>query len=67
MSNVGESTENYPIEFYFSIYKGEYLRHLPSRERNLKLLTNVSNDWVKHSNYIRFQPYLGWVSPKEFR
>ncbi len=66
MNDKAVSTQNRPIEFLFSVFKCEYLRLLPTKERSLNKLIKFVCAWVEHYNYIRFQPCLGWKTPKEF-
>ena len=66
MSNVGNSLHNRPIEFFFSVFKTEYLRHVDLNFRNLDSLRQLSISWINHYNYKRIQSTLDWKSPKSY-
>ena len=41
MSNVAISLDNRHIEFLFSIFEGEYLRHMDIHQRNIDSLNKM--------------------------
>ncbi len=54
------STQNYPIEKFFDIFKNEFLKTIPLRLRTKSYLKNNIKIFVDHYNYIRIQQRKNW-------
>lgn len=66
MNDKSVSTQNRPIEYWFSILKCEYLRLLPISKRKSSIVKTMMISYVEHYNKNRFQQCLGWKSPTQF-
>ena len=64
-SKPGNSLENRPVEYFFSILKQEYLNQNPGIK--LENLTNILENIKYHYNFIRKQGCLRWKSPARCR
>ncbi len=66
MNDSAISTQNRPIEYWFSVLKCEYLRLLPISKRKSSIVKTMMISYVEHYNKNRFQQCLGWKSPAQF-
>ncbi len=65
MSRKGNSLDNHPIEYFFSILKQEYLKdHFNSSFREMEKQINFA---IKDYNNKRFQSNLKYLTPVEYR
>ncbi len=67
MSKVADHLDNQPIEYFFSIYKQEYLRHIPKPERIREILEQMTREAMYHYNNVRIQGCLNWMTPLEYK
>lgn len=65
MSRVGNSLDNRPAEYFFSILKEEYIRE--SYKYTFEEIENMIKKSVLHYNVIRFQKALKNLTPIEYR
>lgn len=66
MSRIGNSLDNRPIEYFFSILKHEYLWNMKFWKRDLDSLNNILPSWIYHYNHKRIQSNLGYKSPMDY-
>ena len=64
MSKIGDSLDNRPIEFFFSLLKRECLRI--NKFKTLSKLNDLISKYVKWYNEKRIQENLYWNTPVTF-
>lgn len=66
MSRIGNSLDNRPAEYFFSILKHEYLRLIPIKNRTLENTSRAINVAKEHYNKERLQSKLNKKTPHEY-
>ncbi len=67
MSRVGNSLDNRPIEYWFSIIKSEKLNLIDLDKYNFDEVNEIIEKFVLYYNNERIQSNLNWMSPNTFR
>ena len=66
MSRIGNSLDNRPIKYWFSIIKTEKLNLINLDNYEFEDINKIIGDFVTYYNNERLQSNLNWMSPKDF-
>ncbi|WP_416741851.1 IS3 family transposase [Mycoplasma sp. Z331B] len=65
-SRVGNSLDNREIEYWFSIYKTEFLPYIDCKSLTLEELDTLTGEFINFYNNERIQSNLEWKTPAQY-